>query len=145
MKKTLFAIAMALATFISYGQSIQTNTSKTIWSKFGDKSQELEIYEGRPVFSFRDEQYSQLNEREYIWFDDTEQMETFFEKMQEMFEMPAPKGDDTYTLKMCGVTIMRGKNMMGVPFIMVFKGRSYFTFDPTRNKTVLKNIDKKLS
>lgn len=145
MKKTLLTLGLIFSVLISYGQTIQTNTTVKIWSKIFDQSQKLEIFEGRPVFTYRDEQFSQLVEHDYIWFQDTAEMKTFFLKMKEMFEMPAPTGDDTYTLEMCGVRIMRGKNVLGVPFIMVFDGRSHFTWDPTRNNMVLKKIDEKLS
>jgi hypothetical protein len=145
MKKTLLTLGLIFSVLISYGQTIKTNTSKTIWKKMFDASQKLEQYNERYVFTYRDEQFRQLVEHDYIWFETKEEMETFFLKLKEMMELPAPTGDDTYTLKIAGVSMNRGKNMLGIPFVYVFDGNSYFTWDPTRNNVVLKNISTKVN
>ena len=136
----LAAVAFVMMTKTATAQSIQTLSNETIWQKLG-RTQTLETLNDAYVFSYLDCQYSQLQVRESIIFLNEEEMNNYFLKMKEIMELPAPKGNNKLTMEMGDLTIIRPKNMLGIPYVYVFDGNKFHTWGRNENNQVLKKLN----
>ena len=139
LKITLTAIAFLFITTTASAQTINTNTSKTLWSLYGVQKLTMDG-DSACSMEFRNQQYRAITDWGYLYFHEYEDMKTFFTKLKEMAELPKPKGDDTYTMKFGDISVMRGKNMFGVPTFIITKGIKYFIWDNLKNNQVLSKI-----
>lgn len=146
MKKDFLTLVLAAFAFVFItntmkAQTIQTHTKTKIWQLMGG-TQTLEMVEDSMcVFRFHNDKYTHISDYGYLWFDDYQEMTTFFNKVQEMAELPKPKGNDKYTMDWGkDVLVMRGKNMLGVPYFIITVENKYFLWDGNKNKQVLAKI-----
>jgi len=154
MKKFYLNLVLSLVFCVSaYAQDIQT--SKPIKTYYTSLLKDIEVKttstgEGI-VLSFRDEKYQEIDEFEYIYFEDEEGMLHFFNKVEEVQMSPKTEKSVDVTLDMTEhitkidnkqLEILRKGNQQWVTYI--FYGTAYTVIPKTRLKKIIKKIKKNL-